>query len=123
MKLTIIYAFMAQNKKHITSENVTEWLCSTGFLFPRNEVELNRFDKLYDDVDLGLTGLEIDPEKIINGNYKKNTIVHVHEELNDEEINPYRMAARNGNALPKHIMDKIKKNQTKPDNDLSASED
>jgi hypothetical protein len=33
------------------------------------------------------------------------------------------MAARNGKELPKHIMDKIKKNQNKPNNDSPTSED
>ena len=61
---------MAQNKKHITPENITEWLASTGFLLPRNEVELQRFEKLYGDIDFCLTGQEIDPEKIINNTFR-----------------------------------------------------
>ena len=43
-------------------------------------------------------------------------------DINQEEINPYRMAARNGNNLPKHILDKIKKNQSKPKDDSDGSE-
>ena len=43
-------------------------------------------------------------------------------DINQEEINPYRIAARNGNSLPKHIMDKIKKNQSKPKDDSDGSE-
>lgn len=62
---------MAQNKKHITPENITEWLSSTGFLFPRNEVELERFEKIYGEEDFGLSGNEIDPEKIINGTFRE----------------------------------------------------
>src|SRR5690606_21435080 len=100
---------MAQNKKHITPENITEWLSSTGFLFPRNGVELARFEKLYGDVDFGLTGKEIDPDKIINGTFKEKKILKMPDDIK-EEINSYRMAARNGSELPKHIMDKIKKN-------------
>ena len=42
---------MTQNKKHITPENITEWLASTGFLLPRNEVELERFEKLYGEIE------------------------------------------------------------------------
>ena len=114
---------MAQNKKHITPENLTEWLASTGFLFPRNEVELERFEKLYGDVDFGLTGTEIDPDKIIDGTFKEKKILKMPDGLKQDEISPYRMAARNGNELPKHIMDKIKKNQNKPRNDSPASED
>lgn len=113
---------MAQNKKHITPENITEWLCSTGFLFPRNKVELERFEKLYSEEDFGLTGEEIDPDKIINGTFKETKIVKMPTDIKQEEISPYRMAARNGNNLPKHIIDKIKKNQSKPKDDSSESE-
>ena len=114
---------MAQNKKHITPENITEWLSSTGFLFPRNEVELERFEKLYGEEDYGLTGKEIDPDKIINGTFREKKILKMPDEIKKEEINPYRIAARNGNELKKHIMDKIKKNQNKPSNDSPSSED
>lgn len=114
---------MAQNKKHITPENITEWLASTGFLFPRNEVELERFEKLYGEEDFGLTGKEIDPDKIINDTFRETKILKMPDEIKKEEINPYRMAARNGNELPKHIMDKIRKNQIKPKDDSPSSED
>lgn len=114
---------MAQNKKHITPENITEWLSSTGFLFPRNEVELERFEKLYGDDDFGLTGTEIDPDKIIGGTFRENKIFKIPDNIQQNEISPYRMAARNGNDLPKHILDKIKKNQNKPKNDSPTSED
>lgn len=114
---------MAQNKKHITPENITEWLSSTGFLFPRNEVELDRFEKLYREEDYGLTGKEIDPDKIINGTFKEKENIKIPDDINKEEIIPYKMAARNGKELPKHIMDKIKKNQSKPKDDSTTSED
>lgn len=113
---------MAQNKKNITPENITEWLSSSGFLFPRNEVELERFEKLYGEEDFGLTGKEINPDEIINGTFREIKGVKMPTDINQEEINPYRMAARNGNSLPEHIMDKIKKNQSKPKDDSSGSE-
>ncbi|MFM7855549.1 MAG: hypothetical protein ACKO96_27395 [Flammeovirgaceae bacterium] len=114
---------MAQNKRHITPENITEWLSSTGFLFPRNEVELERFEKLYSEEDYGLTGNEIDPDKIINGTFSEKKMLKMPDEIKKEEINPYRMAARNGNELPNHIMDKIKKNHSKPKDDSASTED
>ena len=114
---------MAQNKKNITPENITEWLASTGFLFPRNEVELERFEKLYGDSDFGLTGKEIDPDKIISGSYREKKTLRIPDDIKKDEINTYKMVARNGNDLPKHIMDKILKNQNKPKDDSSASED
>ncbi len=114
---------MAQNKKHITPENITEWLSSTGFLFPRNEVELERFEKLFGDEDFGLTGKEINPDKIINGSFRETKIAKMPTDIKLEEISPYRMAARNGNILQKHILDKIKKNQSKPKDDSDGTED
>jgi hypothetical protein len=114
---------MAQNRKNITPENITEWLASTGFLFPRNEVELERFEKLYGDIDFGLTGKEIDPDIIISGNYLEKKMLKVPNDINRDEILSYKMVARNGNNLPKHIIDKILKNQNKSKDDSSASED
>jgi hypothetical protein len=103
---------MAQSKKHITPENVTEWLASTGFLFPRNEIELSRFETLFSEGDYGLTGLEIDPAKIIRGEEIPKTI-HIAESVKPEELTEYRMVARNGSKLPEHILNKIKNNQNK----------
>jgi len=114
---------MAQNKKHITSENITEWLASTGFLFPRNEVEIQRFEKLYGDIDFGLTGQEIDPEKIINNTFREKKILNIPADTNQNQISEYRMVARSGKVLPKHIIDKIIKNQNKPKNDTASPED
>jgi hypothetical protein len=113
---------MAQNKKHITPDNLTEWLASTGFLFPRNEVELERFEKLYGETDFKLTGKEIDPDKILNNELPERKTIQIPDSINQTEITEYRMAARNGKEMPKHIMDKIIKNQNKPKNDSSSSE-
>ena len=114
---------MTQNKKHLTPDNITEWLASTGFLFPRNKVELERFEKLYGEVDFGLTGNEIDPDKIINNSFRENKNIIMPDDINQNEINKYRIAARNGKVLPKHIIDKIIRNQNKPKDDSPLSED
>ena len=37
------------------------------------------------------------------------------DEIKKEEISSYRMAARNGNELPKHIIDRIKKTSKTPE--------
>jgi hypothetical protein len=116
---------MAQNKKHITPENITEWLASTGFLFPRNEIELARFEELYSNEDFALIGNEIDPDKILNSEKQKITVTkQLPIELNEHVIKEYRMVARNGSKLPKHILDKIKKNQdNSKGNDKSTTEE
>jgi hypothetical protein len=113
---------MAQNKNHITPENITEWLASTGFLLPRNEVELARFDKLFAEDNLELTGKEIDPEKILRGELDIPIIKHL-PVLKPEDLNEYKLVARNGKQLSKNILDKIKKNQNNSKRDDTSSED
>ena len=48
---------MAIDKKHIGKifeENLDDWLHSTGYLYPMNEQQLDRFSKLYNDYDFKL---------------------------------------------------------------------
>jgi hypothetical protein len=103
---------MATNNK-INNENLNEWLNSTGFLYPTNELELARFNKLYADYDFKLKDASIDVHAIINGNICPNikSLIIVKEDENFEnEIEPLRMAARKGNQnLPQHIIDKMRK--------------
>lgn len=108
---------MARNKSHITTENMTEWMCSTGFLFPRTIVELKRFEKLYSDVQIDLTGRQIDPEVILGRKLKISIISIAPPSLKKEEVH-FRMAARKGGGtIPKHILEKMKKNQDKKKED------
>lgn len=115
---------MAHDKKHITPENIDEWLSSTGFLFPRNELELARFEKLYGDSIEEVTGKEIDPDKIINDKAESVKIIHIKPNVNTDEFTEYRMVARNGSNIPKHILEKMKKNQdgSKQDDNGSSQE-
>ena len=99
---------MAKNK-NITPANVTEWLASTGFLFPTNELELFRFNKLHGDLDEQLTGKEIDPERILSGLTSSKIIKMNVTQTSEQEFSSYKMVARNGNNLPKHILEKMKK--------------
>ncbi|MBY0482415.1 MAG: hypothetical protein K2Q21_13740 [Chitinophagaceae bacterium] len=112
---------MAQSKKKITPENLTEWLASTGFLMPRNKIEMQRFELLFGDEDLDLKGDEIDPDRILCGDIGKGKIIKLPDEVKQEEITPLKMVARNGNKMPQHILDKIKKNQNKPKDNDDAS--
>jgi hypothetical protein len=103
---------MATNNK-INNENLNEWLNSTGFLYPTNELELARFNKLYADYDFKLKDAPIDVHAIISGNICPNIkpLVIVKEDENfKNEIEPLKMAARKGNQnLPQHIIDKMRK--------------
>lgn len=113
---------MARNKLHMTSENSAEWLASCGFIFPTNEIELARFNKLYANIDSTITGNEVDPFKIINGSKDVKNQKPFQAPLSIP-MGQYQMVARNMNNLPSHILDRMKKNQeTKPDNDNGAEE-
>lgn len=102
---------MAQNKNHITPDNFNEWLRSTGFLFPSNEVELSRFDKLYSNFQHELSGSIINPERIISGQNSSVVIQMKNTSSSNENFENFKMVARNGGVIPKHILSKMKKNQ------------
>ncbi len=55
-----------ENKNKYELDPVAEWLASTGFLFPENEIEYCRFKKLFPSSAL-LAGGGIDVDGIING--------------------------------------------------------
>lgn len=107
-----IFQYMAQNKNSITSENITEWLCSIGFLFPRNELELSRFEKIYSEEEDSVTGNEVDPDRIIRGE-TKGQVIDFKTKSEEADFSNYKMVARNNAGLPKHILDKMMKNQEK----------
>lgn len=97
---------MASKKsRHITVSNIDNWISSLGFSFPRNQNEEKLFDKLYKDYDHELNGKEIDPLKLIAQCEDEEN------EMGSNNIeNNWKMAARNYDGLPKHIIDKMKKN-------------
>lgn len=111
---------MSKKKINITPENITEWMCSTGYLFPRNEIELARFERLYPEIERETEDASVDPFAILEGTRQRKTIKL---NIEDEQVENYpqiRMAARKYQNLPEHILDKIKQNQKKSsDNDKS----
>ncbi|MGC4100882.1 hypothetical protein [Ferruginibacter sp.] len=113
---------MAQNKSHITPDNITEWMASTGYIFPRTLKELLRFEKLYSEVEINLEGSRIDPEKIL-GRKGNAQIIQLPEEEKKEALR-FKMAARKGDSnLPQNILDKIKKNQDQRKKDVDGSQE
>lgn len=107
------------NKNKINNLNLEEWFRSTGFLFPTNELELARFNRLYADYDFKLKDASIDIKSIIEGNICscETKIFHIGkvEELNSE-IEELKMVARKGQEIPKHILDKMTKKHRKNNN-------
>ena len=113
---------MAQNKSHITPDNMAEWIASTGFIFPRTMRELMRFEKLYNDVEINLEGCQIDPEKIL-GRKGGADVIQLPQEEKKEKTH-FRMAARKGDSnIPQHILEKIKKNQDQRKKDDDGSKE
>jgi len=98
---------MAQSKTKITAENSSEWLASTGFIFPTNKVELTRFNLLFDEIDASISGNEVDPFKIIKES--KRPVTYIGEKQNTKGILQFKMVAANINKLPAHIVKLIKK--------------
>ena len=113
-----------EKSKIINADNFDSWLASTGFLFPTNELEIARFNKLFSELDEQLTGKEIDPERILNGQSRSKVVRMNNQPTVEKDFSAYRMVARNGSNLPKHILDKMKKNQSnsKPDDSTSEEE-
>jgi hypothetical protein len=109
---------MAQNKLFLDPKDITGWLASTGYLFPRNELELKRHNKLFtdnEDIKISDSSVSLDrifsgkvrpfPEELSFSSYDKNQI-----------ISEYKMVARNGlEGLPKHILNKMLNNQNRND--------
>ena len=102
-------------KKHklgvlVNESNLNHWLSSSGYLYPRNETELDLFEKAYSEYDFKLESKSIDVDSIINGTMKCQSKVisflHIEEE---KEIQELKMAARKGiQSIPKDILDKMK---------------
>ncbi|MAU14465.1 hypothetical protein QSE00_04665 [Arenibacter sp. M-2] len=112
---------MAKPKKIelIEIAQLDSWLGSTGFLFPSNELELDRFNRLYEDYDYKLDEKSIDPIAIIKGTFHREPkILTMFENDVDDEIESLRMVARKGNKdLPQHIIDKMRKKHNQDSSD------
>lgn len=112
---------MAKPKKIelIEVAQLDSWLGSTGFLFPDNELELDRFNKLYEDYDYKLDTKSIDPIAIINNTfYREPKVITMFEVDVDDEIESLRMVARKGNKdIPQHIIDKMRRKHNQDSSD------
>lgn len=112
---------MARPKKIdiIEVAQLDSWLSSTGFIFPGNEIELDRFNKLYEDYDYKLDNISIDPLAIINNTFHRvHKVIEMFSSDVEKEIDSLRMVARKGNKdLPQHIIEKMlrKHNQNPSD--------
>jgi hypothetical protein len=105
---------MAKKDIKIDESNFYEWLCSTGYLLPKNEIELERFERLFPESQIPVNENAIDPFAIIEATRKPNQTIQI--KWGDDsagQLDQLRMAARKHQALPEYILQKIMKNQTK----------
>lgn len=106
---------MASNIK-ISHENIYGWICSTGHLLPSNDLELQRFEKLYPNGSVAVNEEAIDPFAIINKTRVRNPLsISIHTIAIDRQ-DELRLAARKHANLPEDILDQIRKNQQKNQN-------
>lgn len=108
---------MGKNRIDINAENLNEWLAPLGYLFPKNSWELEQFEILHGKYDYKLINNPIDVDAIIEGRIQSKAIEQI--PLFEEEENSFqqlRMAARKGEAVPKEILEKMKRNQEKKRN-------
>ena len=81
-------------------------LSTTGYLPPRDEEEMITFEKVYSSVTVK-EGFHIDVRRIVDGVCPINNPIHKEGgcTISTSDI---RMAARNYEAMPKCVIDKIK---------------
>ena len=92
---------------------IDKYLSTTGYLPPRNEDEMVAFEKVYSSVTMK-KGFPIDVSRIVNGVCPINPSIRMEARpISDSDI---RIAARNFEAMPKDVIDKIK-NQHKDEDD------
>lgn len=100
---------MAENNKHIFDlEILDHYLCSTGFIYPTNEHQLDLFEKLYEGFDFILKDATIDVSAIINNKLSKKSVIRLFNDNDVNEINELKMVARKGSqGLSQDIIDKM----------------
>lgn len=106
--------------KELSIEELTSLMCSTGYLPPRTEDELNFFEQLYESYEPRIKDRPIDIESIISGSCCVEKSNMYEYDTNGSSISmaaesgsDYSMAARNFDKLPKEIIEKMKQ-QHKP---------
>lgn len=103
---------VAKNKNNnINADRFDELLSIAGYIYPRNDNELEQFELLYKDYDFKLKNVRVNPEEIINQSYKKQgKVLKLRNDEEQQDINELRIAARKGNEqIPKSILDKMKR--------------
>lgn len=97
----------------VKMEELYNLLCSDGYLPPRNEEELLETEKRMVDFTFKNERKSVNAQSIING--ASCEIVSMKRFDDGVVAQPYGMAARNFENLPKSVIDKIKSQHKKDD--------
>ncbi|MDF2515929.1 MAG: hypothetical protein K0R59_1225 [Sphingobacterium sp.] len=113
---------MAIDKKlkgKLSEDMIDDWLCSTGYLYPLNEVHLSRFDSLYNNYDFKISNARINIKEIFNGTLCKfDSVKILPKKVDEDEIAKLRMVARKGaSGISKKAEEKLKANHKKGSGD------
>lgn len=107
--------------KELTIKEFELMLCSTGFLPPRTEEEHIFFEQMFEDYSVRTINYHVDVDAIINGNCvlveqkRDKTEFDKIESLSISDDFKFSMAARNFDKLPKEVIEKIKKQHNRKD--------
>jgi len=104
---------MPDKNIHITEQNLTEWMRSTGYLLPQIHIEVQRFEILHAGLHHQVDFNAVDPFAIINGTFSIRTTINLPLDDVHETIEGFRMAARKHQQLPDELLGKMKKNHHK----------
>lgn len=94
----------------INADRFDELLAIAGFIYPRNDNELEQFELLYNDYDFKLKNERINSKEIISQSFeKKGKVVRCRNDEEQQDIDDLRIAARKGKEqIPQSILDKMK---------------
>lgn len=87
---------------------IDKLLSSTGYLPPRNEEEMNAFEKIYSKVEVD-ESFHVDVDRIVNEGCHYKTRVVPMTSTGKFSQDDLRMAARNFGNLPEDVIEKLKK--------------
>lgn len=109
-----------KNIELIKAKDLDAWLSSVGFLYIGSELELERFNKLYEEYRFKLDNESLDPESIINNTFNRaSRTLNIEKYIDEEEVMDLRMVARKGvKNLPQNVIDKMR-DKHKKDSDGS----
>lgn len=97
----------AKDNQHFDIATLDYHLGDMGFLYPVNEIQMDRFNVLFKDFDYKLKNTQIDCLSIIKGRARQGEVRRL-ENLSEDDIAQLRMVARKGiSDLPQDVLDKI----------------